>query len=137
MSEFDSRVMPGLTVCPSQAPGPPAGEIEQMNLPAENIIEIRVNEIAQLFHTLDPFPFREKDLDREAEEYIVGWARELPPKLPFKIIVHFPEDEAQTRAAGEMREAFGRYFTEKFQFNLLNTFINNGHFLGTTNSSLP
>ena len=78
---------------------------------AENIIEVRVKEIAQLFHTLDPFPFREKDLDREAEEYIVGWARELPPKRPFKIIVHFPEDEAQTKAAGELREAFGRYFT--------------------------
>ncbi len=46
-----------------------------MNIKAENIIEIRVNEIAQLFHTLDPFPFREKDLDREAEDYIVGWAR--------------------------------------------------------------
>ena len=77
---------------------------------AENMIEVRVREIAQLFHTLDPFPFREKDLDREAEEYIVGWARELPPKRPFKIIIHFPADEAQTRAAGELREAFGRYF---------------------------
>ena len=37
------------------------------------VIELRVNEIAQLFHTLDPFPFRERDLDREAEEFIVGW----------------------------------------------------------------
>jgi len=81
-----------------------------MNIKAENIIEIRVSEIAQLFHTLDPFPFREKDLDREAEDYIVGWARELPPKRPFKIIVHFPKDEAQISAAGELREAFGRYF---------------------------
>lgn len=77
---------------------------------AENIIEIRVNEVAQLFHTLDPFPFREKDLDREAEEYIVGWARELPTDRPFKIIVHFPKAEAQMVAAGELREAFGRYF---------------------------
>jgi ABC-type spermidine/putrescine transport system permease subunit I len=78
---------------------------------AENMIEIRVNEIAQLFHTLDPFPFREKDLDREAEEYIVGWARELPPNRPFKIIVHFPEDEAQIRAAAELRAAFSQYFS--------------------------
>lgn len=77
---------------------------------AENIIAIRVNDIAQLFHTLDPFPFREKDLDREAEEYIVGWARELPANRPFRIVVHFPQDEDQIRAAGELREAFGRYF---------------------------
>jgi hypothetical protein len=34
-------------------------------------IEVRVEEIAQLFDTLDPFPFRERDLDKHAEEYIV------------------------------------------------------------------
>jgi hypothetical protein len=77
---------------------------------ADNVIEIRVSEIAQLFHTLDPYPFREKDLDREAEEYIVGWARELPRNRPFRIIVHFPDDEAQSGLARELQEAFSRYF---------------------------
>ena len=38
----------------------------------DHAIELHVNEIAQLFHTLDPSPFRERDLDREAEEFIVG-----------------------------------------------------------------
>ena len=38
-----------------------------------HLIELRVNNVAQLFHTLDPFPFRERDLDKEAEEFIVGW----------------------------------------------------------------
>ena len=33
-------------------------------------IELRINEIGQLFHSLDPFPFRERDLDKEAEEYL-------------------------------------------------------------------
>ena len=55
---------------------------------AEHLIEIRVDRLAQLFHTLDPFPFWEKDLDQEAEEYIVGWARELPDKRPIRIAVH-------------------------------------------------
>jgi hypothetical protein len=82
-----------------------------MTKDAENVIEIRVSEIAQLFHTLDPFPFREKDLDQEAEEYIVGWARELPAKRPFKIVIHFPDDDRQMEAAHELREAFARYFT--------------------------
>jgi hypothetical protein len=76
----------------------------------ENVIEVRVEKIAQLFNTLDPFPFRERDLDREAEEYIVGWARELPTNMPYKIIVHFPDAESQTKAVGELSEAFGRYF---------------------------
>ena len=76
----------------------------------DEVIELRVNEIAQLFHTLDPFPFRERDLDREAEEFIVGWARELPVDQPIKILVHFPDSDIQARAALELSEAFGRYF---------------------------
>jgi hypothetical protein len=79
----------------------------------ENVIEIRVNEIAQLFHTLDPFPFREKDLDREAEEYIVGWARELPRNRPFRIIVHLPDDRSQTESVRDLQEAFSRYFADR------------------------
>lgn len=74
-------------------------------------IEVRVEDVAQLFNTLDPFPFREKDLDREAEEYIVSWARELPRDEPIRIIVHYPDSEAQSMAAKELGEAFSRYFT--------------------------
>jgi hypothetical protein len=74
-------------------------------------IELRVDEIAQLFHTLDPFPFRERDLDREAEEFIVGWARELPADQPIRIIVHFPESDTQNKAAQDLPEAFHRYFS--------------------------
>ena len=41
----------------------------------QDVIELRVDKIAQLFHSLDPYPFRERDLDKDAEDYIVGWAR--------------------------------------------------------------
>ena len=75
-----------------------------------DLIELRVDSISQLFHTLDPFPFRERDLDREAEEFIVGWARELAADGKIRIIVHLPETEAQTKAARELSEAFRRYF---------------------------
>jgi hypothetical protein len=82
----------------------------------EDVIELRVDDIAQLFHTLDPFPFRERDLDREAEDYIVGWARELPSRRrPIKIVVHFPNTEVQVRTASELREALGRYFADRAQ----------------------
>ena len=77
---------------------------------AENVVEIRVDDIAQLFHTLDPFPFREKDLDREAEEYIVGWARELPADKPFRIIVYLPDDQSQADLARDLPEALSKYF---------------------------
>jgi hypothetical protein len=80
---------------------------------AEDTIELRVDEIAQLFHTLDPFPFRERDLDREAEDFIVGWARELPVDQRIKIVVHFPDSTAQTKASRELAHAFSRHFSHR------------------------
>ncbi|HUJ02157.1 MAG TPA: hypothetical protein VLW75_00850 [Rhizomicrobium sp.] len=74
-------------------------------------IELQVEEAAQLFNTLDPFPFRERDLDREAEEFIVGWARELPHKKPFRIVIHLPESECKPGLAEQLRDALSRYFT--------------------------
>jgi hypothetical protein len=76
-------------------------------------IEIRVDKVAQLFHSLDPYPFRERDIDREAEEFIVGWAREMPRSQPIAIVVHLPESEARTKAASDLSEALGRHFAER------------------------
>ena len=39
-------------------------------------IQLELRNINQLFHSMDPSPFREKDLDVNAEEFIVSWARE-------------------------------------------------------------
>jgi hypothetical protein len=88
--------------------GPKLG-VNDVNTSAE-AIELRVNDIGQLFQSLDPYPFRERDLDKEAEEYIVSWASELSKDRPIKIIVHLPEREAQSKAASELGEAFARYF---------------------------
>jgi hypothetical protein len=76
-----------------------------------NAIEVQVEEIAQLFDTLDPFPFRERDLDKSAEEYIVGWARELPRNQPFKIIIYAPESELKKEAAKQLGAALAHYFS--------------------------
>lgn len=73
-------------------------------------IEVRVESVAQMFDTLDPFPFPERDLDKEAEEFIVGWARELPRASPIAIRVHLPAAEAGTKDAVALPGAMGRYF---------------------------
>ncbi|WP_063831430.1 hypothetical protein [Bradyrhizobium japonicum] len=80
---------------------------------SEEVIELRVDDIAQLFHTLDPFPFRERDLDREAEEYIIGWARELAGQKAIRIRIHHPDTDLQVKAALELREAFRHYFADR------------------------
>jgi hypothetical protein len=84
-----------------------------MAVSAQGNIELRVDSIAQLFHTLDPFPFRERDLDQEAEEFIVSWARELPRTQPIKLSVHFPNTPTQVEASRDLAEAFRRYFSER------------------------
>lgn len=99
------------------APEPPAlndhpnvsvkPETEQ---PVSGSIEIRLEKLSQLFHSLDPYPFRERDLDRDAEEFIVDWARELPHNQPLSILVHLPKPEAESEHAAQVEGAVRRYF---------------------------
>ena len=76
------------------------------------IIEVHLQQISQLFDSMDPSPFHEKDLDRNAVEYIVGSAHELPDKKPFALVVHLDKpvtipDEGQV-VGGAVREHFAR-----------------------------
>jgi hypothetical protein len=44
----------------------------------DNSIEIKLQEFEQLFNTIDPSPFHEKDLDHDLEEFTVSWTMEYP-----------------------------------------------------------
>lgn len=59
------------------------------------LIELRLSSLRQLFNTLDPAPFHEKDLDADAEFYIVDAAREFPVDQKMKLVVHVPKSELQ------------------------------------------
>lgn len=73
-------------------------------------ILIRVSQMTQLFHSLDPSPFRERDLDLEAEKYIVSWAQEAPRDATFAITIEMPRDQAQADAEGVIAAAFHNHF---------------------------
>lgn len=79
-------------------------------------IAVRVRSIMQLFNSLDPSPFRERDLDPHTEEFVVGWARELPHAAPFTIVVELPPEEAAKPEAAGIGEAFANYFHHRSQF---------------------
>ena len=51
------------------------------------VIELSLKDLRQLFDAMDPSPFREKDLDVKAEEFIVDSAREVPTRAPLKVLV--------------------------------------------------
>lgn len=73
-------------------------------------IAIRLHTVGQLFNSFDPSPFREKDLDIDAENFIVAWVRELPHGAPFDIAVHLPAEEAARPDAARIGEAVAHYF---------------------------
>ena len=85
----------------------------QSNGERAGTIEVQVDRVVQLFDTLDPFPFGERDLDKEAEEYILSWARELPKRGAIKIVVHLPAQEAASESARDIAKAFDRHFKDR------------------------
>ena len=73
-------------------------------------IQINVSRPAQLFNSLDPSPFRERDLDHNAEDYIVGSAEEAPRQQPLALVIHLPGDQLPAQGPPNVREAIHNYF---------------------------
>jgi hypothetical protein len=73
-------------------------------------IEVRVGEIRQLFNSMDPSPFRERDLDPKAEAFIVDWARELRRDAPLALVVRVAREAPAPEESGVLREAVREYF---------------------------
>ena len=76
----------------------------------DTLVEIRLREVRQLFHTLDPAPFREKDLDEDAAQYLLEACREAGIHRPLRLLIHLPGSEAQSEAARTLPEAVHNYF---------------------------
>lgn len=76
----------------------------------ERRIELRLRELAQLFDSFDPAPFHEKDLDRDAEEFIVSWAREFPADAPLVFRLHLPPDQRRFEPEKTVQVAIANYF---------------------------
>jgi hypothetical protein len=84
------------------------------DLPAGTLlIEVHVADLQQLFHSLDPTPFRKRDLDPKAEEFIAGWARELDPDKPLALIVHLDHATPPPEIVQTLRQAVPEYFAER------------------------
>ena len=74
------------------------------------LIEIKLDSVAQFFNSLDPAPFRAKDLDADAEVYVVDAAEELSGNERLAIVLYLPDDEAQSEQARAIPDAVHNYF---------------------------
>lgn len=83
--------------------------------PGGEVIEIHLAELKQLFNAIDPAPFREKDLDPKAEEFIVDWARELPANAPLTLVVRLDRRAGLPDEVQVLGDAVSQYFGMRSQ----------------------
>ena len=76
-------------------------------------LALRVREIAQLFNSMDPTPFLNKDIDPEAEAFIETWAAGFAPNSRFHLIVHSEQWPSDGDPTEMLTGAIHNHFTYK------------------------
>jgi hypothetical protein len=83
------------------------------------VIEVHVGELKQLFDAIDPSPFRDRDLDPKAEEFIVGWAKDFPKDATLALVVDLDRNAGlPDEAAREAIHEFFRHRAERYRQRL-------------------
>ena len=82
-------------------------------------IRLNLRDVNQLFNTMDPSPFNERDLDHDAEEFIVSWARELPLSDPVVLVVQLAALPQDRDAQAMIQEAIHDYFSYRVELSRL------------------
>jgi hypothetical protein len=72
------------------------------------LIELQLDDARQLFHSLDPTPFPGRDLDSDAESFILGWAREQHGDAPLHVRVYLRQQQPED--ARLVTDAIHRHF---------------------------
>ena len=80
---------------------------------APSTLHLQVGEMRQIFNAMDPSPFRERDLDPKAEEYIVDWAREVERHAVLALDVTLSREPAGREATTLLGDAVHGYFRER------------------------
>jgi hypothetical protein len=74
-------------------------------------LKLYLSDTRQLFNSMDPAPFSERDLDPKAVAYIVDWAQEAPTGVPLAMLVHLGHESADD--AQTLSEAVHEYFRRR------------------------
>jgi hypothetical protein len=82
-------------------------------LPKCSVIEVHVGELKQLFDAIDPSPFRDRDLDPKAAEFIVGWAKDLPRDAQLALLVDLDREAGLPDEPAVLRDAIHEFFKHR------------------------
>ena len=93
---------------------PAAGDLLPGNC---ELIEVRVSELKQLFNAIDPSPFRERDLDPDAEEFITDWAKEASPSAHLGLAVYLDRPAGLLNEPAELGDAIHEFFRHRAELS--------------------
>lgn len=82
-------------------------------------IEIKLRDLGQLFNSMDPSPFHEKDLDDDAEEFITSWAQEYHRHEPVSLVVHLQQPPDCPDPKGMIENAVHHYYSYRAKLSRL------------------
>jgi len=68
---------------------------------------------------MDPSPFPERDLDDDAEEFIVSWAQEFPRRDPVSLVIQVNQTPAQPDAQHLVETSVHHYFAYRSRLKRL------------------
>jgi hypothetical protein len=88
-------------------------------MPGVHHIELSLRDIDQLFNTMDPSPFHEKDLDHDAEEFILSWAQEFHRYEPVDLVVYLEKLPDSQDTGRLIEQAIHHYFDYRTRMNRL------------------
>jgi hypothetical protein len=95
-------------LAPATGSEPPSGSPRDASRGGE--LKLYLAETRQLFNSLDPAPFRQRDLDPEAAAYIVDWAREAPADVALRLVLHIGGGAPTEDDAAMLRKSVHEYF---------------------------
>jgi hypothetical protein len=78
------------------------------------VIQVHVAELKHF--SIDPSPFRNKDLDPKAEEFIVGWAKDVPRDAPLGLVIDLDRTAGLPDEPAVLRDAIHEFFLEPKHF---------------------
>ena len=77
------------------------------------VIEVHVTELKQLFNSIDPSPFRNRDLDPKAEESILARAKDFGRETPLALVVNLDRSAGLSDEAAVLRDAIHEFFRQR------------------------
>ncbi len=86
---------------------------EGPNAHAPAVLELHVDGIQQLYNSMDPAPFRSRELDPKAHAYIVDWAREVGLRRTLQLRVDVDQQQTSPEDTAILQEAIGQHFAQR------------------------